>query len=204
MALPYPSMNFVPLDVLTAAQQNQLVANIEYLNTQLTAANTELSKRNWYCVGEVSATNSSVISVDFPNGEPWGIEVRAAIELSSGEASWCDIVAYDSSNNPIQCFRHYSTSNGLYNQGSLGNPFATIPVFSINGAGSCIARSVKSASWNWRTWTWHSTGGSSGTGLESWSGGSRQQSGTAIHHINLAASGTGNLYLGVWAHDYTE
>jgi hypothetical protein len=31
LTLPYPDMNFVPLDVLTAAEQNQLVANIEFL-----------------------------------------------------------------------------------------------------------------------------------------------------------------------------
>ena len=31
LTLPYPDMNFVPLDVLTAAEQNQLVANIEYI-----------------------------------------------------------------------------------------------------------------------------------------------------------------------------
>lgn len=34
LTLPYPSMNFVPLDVLTAAEQNQLVANIEYIANQ--------------------------------------------------------------------------------------------------------------------------------------------------------------------------
>lgn len=41
LTLPYPSMNFVPLDVLTAAEQNQLVANIEYIATQfpVTTAN---------------------------------------------------------------------------------------------------------------------------------------------------------------------
>lgn len=38
LTLPYPSMSFVPLDVLTAAEQNQLVANIEYI-----AANTALA-----------------------------------------------------------------------------------------------------------------------------------------------------------------
>lgn len=31
VTLPYPSMNFVPLDILTAQQQNQLVANINFL-----------------------------------------------------------------------------------------------------------------------------------------------------------------------------
>lgn len=30
ITLPYPGMEFVPLDVLTAQEQNQLVANIEY------------------------------------------------------------------------------------------------------------------------------------------------------------------------------
>lgn len=34
LTLPYPSMNFVPLDVLTAAEQNQLVANIQYIANQ--------------------------------------------------------------------------------------------------------------------------------------------------------------------------
>ena len=34
LTLPYPDMNFVPLDVLTAAEQNQLVANIEYIADQ--------------------------------------------------------------------------------------------------------------------------------------------------------------------------
>lgn len=35
LTLPYPSMNFVPLDVLTAQQQNQLVANIQHIATNL-------------------------------------------------------------------------------------------------------------------------------------------------------------------------
>lgn len=41
LTLPYPSMNFVPLDILTAAEQNQLVANIEYIANQfpITSAN---------------------------------------------------------------------------------------------------------------------------------------------------------------------
>ena len=38
LTLPYPSMNFVPLDVLTAAEQNQLVTNIEYIASQFPAA----------------------------------------------------------------------------------------------------------------------------------------------------------------------
>lgn len=41
LTLPYPDMVFVPLDILTAAEQNQLVDNIEYIANQfpITAAN---------------------------------------------------------------------------------------------------------------------------------------------------------------------
>lgn len=42
MALPYPGMDFTPLDVLTAAEMDQLVANIEFLNTQLNATNGDV------------------------------------------------------------------------------------------------------------------------------------------------------------------
>lgn len=34
LTLPYPNMNFVPLDILTASEQNHIVANIEYIATQ--------------------------------------------------------------------------------------------------------------------------------------------------------------------------
>lgn len=33
MAIPYPNMDFVPLDILTATELDQVVANIEALNT---------------------------------------------------------------------------------------------------------------------------------------------------------------------------
>lgn len=35
MALPYPSMSFVPLDILTAEEMNHIVANYTYLANQL-------------------------------------------------------------------------------------------------------------------------------------------------------------------------
>lgn len=40
LTLPYPDMNFVPLDVLTAAEQNQLVANIEYIANNVEESST--------------------------------------------------------------------------------------------------------------------------------------------------------------------
>ena len=47
MSLPYPSMVFVPLDVLTAEEMNQLVANIEYLSALPTYSTTEQVVGTW-------------------------------------------------------------------------------------------------------------------------------------------------------------
>lgn len=42
LALPYPDMDFVPLDILTAAEQDQLVANIEYIANQFPLTGTNI------------------------------------------------------------------------------------------------------------------------------------------------------------------
>lgn len=42
LALPYPDMDFVPLDILTAAEQDQLVANIEYIANQFPLAGSNI------------------------------------------------------------------------------------------------------------------------------------------------------------------
>lgn len=47
MSLPYPSMVFVPLDVLTAEEMNQLVANIESLSAGTTYSTTETVIGTW-------------------------------------------------------------------------------------------------------------------------------------------------------------
>lgn len=47
MSLPYPSMTFVPLDVLTAEEMNQIVANIEYLSALPTYSTAEQVVGTW-------------------------------------------------------------------------------------------------------------------------------------------------------------
>ena len=42
LAIPYPDMDFVPLDILTAAEQDQLVANIEYIANQFPLAGSNI------------------------------------------------------------------------------------------------------------------------------------------------------------------
>lgn len=43
VTLPYPDMEFVPLDILTAQEQNQLVTNIEYLAGVFPLASSEIA-----------------------------------------------------------------------------------------------------------------------------------------------------------------
>lgn len=51
LTLPYPDMDFVPLDILTAAEQDQLVANIEYISNQFPIASANIG------TAEVKAAN---------------------------------------------------------------------------------------------------------------------------------------------------
>lgn len=43
LTLPYPDMVFVPLDILTAEEQNQLVGNIEFLANQFPLSSTNIA-----------------------------------------------------------------------------------------------------------------------------------------------------------------
>lgn len=54
LALPYPSMVFVPLDVLTADEMNHIVANYEFIADQLPVADV--------------VTNSNGTAIKFENG----------------------------------------------------------------------------------------------------------------------------------------
>lgn len=47
LTLPYPGMDFTPLDVLTAAEMDQLVANIEYISQQFPITPTNINFTNF-------------------------------------------------------------------------------------------------------------------------------------------------------------
>lgn len=89
LTLPYPSMNFVPLDVLTAAEQNQLVANIEYIANQFPITSQNI---DWTTLTS-SSTNISSYSV-MQTGTVW----RATIEKSANLAV-CNLSITFSSTN---------------------------------------------------------------------------------------------------------
>ncbi len=71
MALPYPSMSFVPLDVLTADELNQMVANDQYLATEVGTLTTDMT-----------AVESVLESVEYSNP---GEYQNAAVTLSGAD-----------------------------------------------------------------------------------------------------------------------
>lgn len=62
MALPYPSMSFVPLDILTAEEMNQMVANDQYLDSKFPIQTSDL--------GNGSITVDKVDSSSFMVAKP--------------------------------------------------------------------------------------------------------------------------------------
>lgn len=70
MSLPYPSMTFVPLDVLTAEEMNQLVANIEYLSALAMYSSTEQVVGTWI---DGKTVYRKVITYVFDNPIPSGV-----------------------------------------------------------------------------------------------------------------------------------
>lgn len=64
MALPYPSMSFVPLDILTAAEMNNLVANITSL-----AVDGSGFTDNAIPLSKLASINYSTTEVD--TGQKW-------------------------------------------------------------------------------------------------------------------------------------
>ena len=69
LTLPYPDMDFVPLDILTAQEQDQLVANIEYIADQFpiqsaNIANSAVKSQNidWTTIERIPSPTTTVLS----------------------------------------------------------------------------------------------------------------------------------------------
>lgn len=58
VTLPYPNMDFVPLDILTANELDQLVANIEAINNT-TSIDTLIQQTFFYKAGDTITLTQS-------------------------------------------------------------------------------------------------------------------------------------------------
>ena len=84
LTLPYPDMVFVPLDILTAEEQNQLVGNIEFLANQfpLSASNiangaVTADKIDWTAIsGQTLSDLMTQCTVSITSKGPYGIDIK--------------------------------------------------------------------------------------------------------------------------------
>ena len=104
LTLPYPSMVFVPLDILTAEEMNELVSNIEYISNQFPLASAALASNS---ITTDKIANGAVTSdkIDFATQKPNGdiviqlngvqiVSMRRSfdVNISNPWGSWYDAV----------------------------------------------------------------------------------------------------------------
>jgi hypothetical protein len=76
MSLPYPSMTFVPLDILTAEEMNQIVANIESLDINVV---DNYGRMGMYFPNGILITKRRAIKQNVPVNTQWGNLYRGVI-----------------------------------------------------------------------------------------------------------------------------
>ena len=85
LTLPYPDMVFVPLDILTAEEQNQLVGNIEFLANQFPLAASNIANG---AIGSAQLADEAVTA--------------DKIDFTTFKSSWSGETAYGL---PVKCQR---------------------------------------------------------------------------------------------------
>lgn len=66
LTLPYPDMVFVPLDILTAQELNEIVSNVEYISDQFPIAAANLAS-NAVTTAKISDEAVTADKIDFTN-----------------------------------------------------------------------------------------------------------------------------------------
>lgn len=90
LSLPYPSMSFVPLDILTAEEMNQIVANYEYISNQFPLSSDKIDwatiptvlKRIYFRAGATGSSGSVTFTPSTLDGT-WLL----AVSKSSSDSS---------------------------------------------------------------------------------------------------------------------
>jgi hypothetical protein len=80
LTLPYPSMSFVPLDVLTAEEMNHIVSNYTYIANQFPISGANI---DWTTMNYGSTTEDVVVGVY--NGSP---VYRHVEEFTTSSTGW--------------------------------------------------------------------------------------------------------------------
>lgn len=106
-SLPYPSMDFTPLDILTANELDQMVANIEFLATKMAADPVAVSLTDFMTMASGYELNTSYSSV-----YKWGKLVVARLQVNS-------TTAFSTSNSIIGSINAAYKGNGIWNYAAI-------------------------------------------------------------------------------------
>lgn len=87
LTLPYPNMDFTPLDILTADEMDQLVANIEYIASQLPTKLPAPSTTVIQSIGTINSNSSITPTED-------GFLVGKAVVLRNGGSAYILLGTY--------------------------------------------------------------------------------------------------------------
>lgn len=107
VVLPYPSMDFTPLDILTANELDQMVANIEFLATKMAADPVAVTLSDFMTMNtgfELNTTYSSIYK--------WGKLVVARLQVNATSA-------FSTSNSIIGSINAAYKGNGIWNYSAI-------------------------------------------------------------------------------------
>ena len=147
MSLPYPSMTFVPLDVLTAEEMNQLVANIEHLSNGTTLFTSQAGQGLGSFVLSDSIENYDTIEIYYKNTDGTSRSTKFLVDgptasttlqiiLPGGGADQAFYISASLVTFAGSDANHYSCKGGYfnnYNQMSVGTDTDGIKINKIVG-----------------------------------------------------------------------
>lgn len=130
LTLPYPDMDFVPLDILTAAEMNELVANIEFLANQLPVATTNITDAavttakiadNAVTSGKISLTTATdaagFTQIDLGNIRIYGKKGTSSQTVSG--SAWKEFTASTKPTNLSTSHKFYGTVSAKSSDNAL-------------------------------------------------------------------------------------
>ena len=121
MALPYPGMDFTPLDILTADEMDHIVANIEYLAQDGWQAYTVTAPSGYTIVENQSRINRKLglfclsLRLTTPSGGT-GTTAASGLPNPSGGVSFPVVTRVETGNMQNQCVAGWIRASG----GTLG------------------------------------------------------------------------------------
>lgn len=109
IALPYPNMSFTPLDVLTAEEMNQIVANYTYIanNTSGGGGGGGASILDCYPVGSYYETSDTSFNPNVTWGGTWVLDSQGRVTVAQNSGTFATI----GSTGGSESASHYHTTS---------------------------------------------------------------------------------------------